>query len=99
MWDHLRGRLHEPGLTGNPGLYINLGYEKITFTWTRVGWYLKPIHLTRVGWYLKPIHLTRVGWYQVNRLQIPANPGPEAYSPDPGWLLCDERIHSMLACS
>ena len=64
FWDFcFRGRLHESGLTGNPGSYINPGYKKVTFTWTRVGWYLKPIHLTRVGWYLKPIHLTRVGCY------------------------------------
>ena len=28
----LRARLHEPGLTGNPGAYINPGYKKITFT-------------------------------------------------------------------
>ena len=46
-----RGRLHEPGLTGNPGSYINPGYRKFTFTWSRVACYLKPIHLTRVRCY------------------------------------------------
>ena len=64
----LRGRLHEPGLTGNPGAYINPGYKKSTFTWTRVACCMKPIHLTRVRCYAMRIH--SIGLLLVFRLII-----------------------------
>ena len=49
VFPSLRGRLHEPGLTSNPGQLTTRGLSFFLFTWTRAGCYLRHLFPTRVS--------------------------------------------------